>query len=155
LRKGRQRLRVKQIDFSDNESSLSLGSGIALAASANDKYIVGGDSLGERGKPAQIVGQEAGKILIEEIQSNAFLDRHMGDMIVPYLALADGFSDVSVSQVTRHTITNVRVAESIADVQFNPVGELGKPGRLGVRGVGLQATGADVSAKESSLTPNP
>jgi RNA 3'-terminal phosphate cyclase (ATP) len=136
------------IEITDSESSLSPGSGIVLAASAKNPYAVGGDSLGERGKPAEVVGQEAGKILLEEIQSNAFLDRHMGDMIVPYLALADGVSDVTVSQISQHTITNVKVAESIADVQFNPVGELGKPGRLAVRGVGLHAAGVDVSAKE-------
>ena len=78
----------------------------------------------------------------------------MGDMIVPYLALADGVSDVSVSQITQHTLTNVKVAEWVAGVRFDQVGELGKPGRLRVRGLGLKPSQVVASPKESRLTPN-
>jgi RNA 3'-terminal phosphate cyclase (ATP) len=143
------------VEITEGESSLSPGSGIMLAAGSKEQNVLGGDSLGERGKPAEKVGEEAGKILVEEIQSSAFLDRHMGDMIVPYMVLASGVSEVSVSKITQHTITNVKVAEIIADVRFDPIGELGKPGRLRVRGVGLNSAGFVVSAREPIQTRNP
>ena len=130
------------IDASVNDPLRSPGSGIVLVARASGMRILGGDSLGERGKPAESVGEEAAKTLLEEIHSDCFLDRHMGDMIVPYMALAEGVSDVSVSRITQHIITNVRMAESVTGVQFDSLGELGKPGRLRVRGLGLTTSGA-------------
>jgi RNA 3'-terminal phosphate cyclase (ATP) len=138
------------IEVAEGLPPMSPGSGIVLAARRGERRILGGDSLGDRGRPAERVGQEAGRILVEEVQSGALLDKHMGDMIVPYIALADGVSEVSVSQVTQHTLTNVRVAESIAGVRFEPTGELGRPGRLRVRGVGLSATHVVVSARETT-----
>jgi len=110
--------------------------------------VLGGDSLGERGRPAEVVGEDAARKLLEEISSGAFLDRHMGDMIVPYLALAAGVSDVSLSQITMHTFTNVKVAERVAGVRFDPLPEVGLPGRLRVKGLGLRREEVSVSPRE-------
>lgn len=141
-----------EIEASDHSDGLSPGSGIVLAAKAGEHCLLGGDSLGDRGKPAETVGQDAAKTLLEEIDSQCFLDRHMGDIIVPYLALADGVSDVTLSRVTQHTLTNVKTAEAVAEVQFDAIGEIGRPGRLRVGGVGLRAKGSVASAKESLQT---
>jgi RNA 3'-terminal phosphate cyclase (ATP) len=72
----------------------------------------------------------------------------MGDMIVPYLALAEGVSDLSVSQITLHTLTNVRVAEQVAGVHFDPLEQVGMPGRLRVKGLGLRREEVSVSPRE-------
>jgi len=143
-----------EIENSEDGAHLGLGTGIVLCARAEAGAILGGDCLGERGRRAEEVGQVAGQRLVDEIESRSFLDRHMGDMIVPYLALADGVSDVSVSQITQHTLTNVKVAEWVTGVPFDQVGELGKPGRLRVRGLGLKPSQVVASPKESRLTPN-
>jgi len=95
-----------------------------------------------------MVGEDAARKLLEEIGSSVFLDRHMGDMIVPYLALAVGVSDVSVSQVTMHTLTNVKVAEQVAGVRFDPLPEIGMPGKLRVKGLGLRREEVSVSPRE-------
>jgi len=137
-----------EIDASENGSHLGPGSGIVLRASRNSGGLLGADSLGERGRPAEVVGEDAATKLLEEGRSAAFLDRHMGDMIVPYLALAAGVSDVSVSMVTLHTLTNVGVAEKVAGVQFDPLPEAGMPGRLRVSGLGLKREEVSVSPRE-------
>ena len=139
------------VEASEDSSQLSPGSGIVLCAKTENSAIVGGDSLGERGRPAEEIGSAAANKLLEEIASNCFLDRHMGDMIVPYLALADGVSDVSVSQVTQHLLTNVRIAEILAGIRFDPVESLGQPGRLRVRGLGLRPGEVASSSRESHL----
>jgi RNA 3'-terminal phosphate cyclase (ATP) len=95
-----------------------------------------------------VVGEDAARKLLEEIGSGAFLDRHMGDMIVPYASLAEGVSEVSLSQVTLHTVTNVKVAEQVAGVQFDPLAQVGMPGRLRVRGLGLKREEVSVSPRE-------
>lgn len=89
--------------------SLSLGSGIVLWVQRENSRL-GADSLGERGKRSELVGEEAARDLLEEINSGACLDRYMADQIVPYLALAGGRA--SISQITRHTTTHIEVVKT-------------------------------------------
>ncbi len=139
-----------EVEASDNISQSGPGSGIVLSAKSENGAVLGGDCLGERGFAAEEVGNTAAGRLVEEVDSTMFLDRHMGDMIVPYIALAEGTSDVSISQITQHTLTNVSVAQLVAGVRFDSVGDLGKPGRLRVAGLGLTAHRAVSSPRESA-----
>jgi RNA 3'-terminal phosphate cyclase (ATP) len=125
------------LEVVDDRSQSSPGSGIVLSADNQNGNILGSDALGERGRPAEEVGSTAGKILVEEVQSGACLDRHMGDMIVPYLVLAEGASEVSISRVTLHTMTNAKVAEWLTGTRFYLEGEIDHVGRLRVKGVEL------------------
>ena len=136
------------LDTSERTSALGPGSGIVLCAQTSAGAILGADSLGERGTSAEDVGSAAGERLVEELESKAFLDRHMGDMIVPYTALAVGSSEISVSRVTQHTLTNMKVAEWVAGVRFDFAGEIGRPGTLRVKGLGLKSEKASSSPRE-------
>jgi RNA 3'-terminal phosphate cyclase (ATP) len=126
------------VEVVDDRSQLSPGSGIVLSSEGQNGNILGSDALGERGRSAEDVGATAGRILVEEVDSTAILDRHMGDIIVPYLVLANGSSDVSISRVTQHIITNVKVAEWLTGERFDIDGELDQPGKLRVKGLGLR-----------------
>jgi RNA 3'-terminal phosphate cyclase (ATP) len=145
--RGFPRPRIR-LEASENGSHLGPGSGIVLCALTSNGGLLGGDSLGERGRPAETVGEDVVRKLVEEMSPGAFLDRHMGDMIVPYLALAEGASDLSISQVTQHTLTNVKVAEQVAEISFDPLPQVGAPGRLRVKGLGLRREEASVSPRE-------
>lgn len=145
--KGLSRLEV-EIDAVEHETQVGPGSGIVLAATGGSGSVIGGDCLGERGVPAEKVGILAAQKLLEDTAPQTFLDRHMGDIIVPYLAIAKGESEVSVSRVTQHLITNVRVVEALTRVAFAPLGNLGGPGVLRVSGIGLEARKVFVSPKE-------
>lgn len=118
-------------------SGLGPGSGVTLYAVSSDGCILGADALGERGKPSEKVGEEAAAKLVEEIQSQMCLDRHMGDMIIPYMAVAEGGSHVTTSKITLHTLTNIRVSELITGVKFKVKGNLDQPGSISVKGLGL------------------
>jgi RNA 3'-terminal phosphate cyclase (ATP) len=122
----------------NNDPHLAPGSGITLTARFAGGTIIGADSLGERGKPAEAVGEEVAMKLIGEIRSGAPLDRHMGDMMIPYMAVAEGTSEVQVSEVTTHILTNVKVAEIMTGVRFHVEGELHNPGAITVDGLGLR-----------------
>jgi RNA 3'-terminal phosphate cyclase (ATP) len=104
------------------------GSGIVLWARSDRGYVKGADALGERGKPAEVVGEEAANRLLENLRSNMALDEHMGDMVIPYMVLARGKSAVGVSRITLHTLTNIYVVERMMDVKFVVDGAEGKPG---------------------------
>lgn len=126
------------LEVFDDRKQLGPGSGIALSAETQNGTILGSDALGERGRPAEEVGSTAGRVLVEEVASKATLDRHMGDIIIPYLALAEGISDVSVSRVTQHVQTNVKVAGWLTGTRFGLQGEIDKSGKIRVKGLGSQ-----------------
>jgi len=59
-------------------------------------------------------------------------------MIIPFLAMADGVSEISASELTMHTITNIEVVKKLARVNIKLEGNLGKPFKLTVKGLGLR-----------------
>lgn len=122
----------------DRDPHIAPGSGITLLMKCSAGSIIGADSIGERGKPAERVGEEAANKLLSEIESKAPVDRHLGDILIPYMTVAEGRSEIFVSEITMHTITNIRVAEIIAGVKFDVQDELKKPGRISVQGIGLK-----------------
>lgn len=88
----------------------SPGSGIVLAA-IHERTILGGDALGERGKRAEEVGEEAAGQLLEDLESRATLDRYMADQIIPFLGLFGG--RFRCPQVTEHLRTNLELVERL------------------------------------------
>jgi len=117
----------------------SPGSGITLVASFMDGSTLGADNLGERGKPAEKVGEDCAVTILEEIESGASFDQHLGDILIPFMAVAEGKSEISVSRITTHTITNMRVAEKILNVKFNVNEQTDKTATIAVEGFGLKA----------------
>ena len=97
---------------------LGPGSGIVLWAKC-EKSILGADALGARGKPAEKVGEEAAAKLIEELATGRAIDRHLTDMLVPFMALASGKSAISSTKLTLHAETNIMLAEIMLGVKFN------------------------------------
>lgn len=117
---------------------LGPGSGVVLWALTESGSVVGADALGERGKPAEKVGEEAAEKLLKEIERDAPIDSHMGDMLIPYLAVAGGRSKIKVSELTLHLISNISVTEKILNVKFDVKGKEGQSGIISVDGINLK-----------------
>jgi len=90
------------------------GSQICLIAEF-ENTVIGTDNLGKLGKRAEDVGKEAALELLREQKSGACLDKHLSDQILPYLALAPGKSQVTVSETTNHCQANIGVIEKFID----------------------------------------
>ena len=95
------------------------GSQICLAAEF-ENTIIGTDNLGKLGKRAEDVGKEAALELLREQKSEACLDKHLADQILPYLALSwpKGKSQITVSEITDHCKTNIWVIEKFIEGKF-------------------------------------
>jgi len=93
------------------------GSQICLIAQF-ENTILGTDNLGKLGKRAEDVGKEAALELLKEEKSKTCLDKHLADQILPYMALAPGKSQVTVSEVTNHCKTNIWVIEKFLEGKF-------------------------------------
>ncbi len=93
------------------------GSQICLAAEF-ENTVIGTDNLGKLGRRAEDVGKEAALELLKEQKTEACLDKHLADQILPYLALASGKSQVTVSEITGHCQSNIWVIEKFLDGKF-------------------------------------
>lgn len=103
----------------DMSNPLQKGSSLALWAETDAGALLGGDAIGELGKPSELVGREAAENLLKELESKATVDSHLADMLVPYLALADGESAYLSRLVTEHLDTNIWLAQKILGVRFD------------------------------------
>ncbi|MFQ6049420.1 MAG: RNA 3'-terminal phosphate cyclase [Candidatus Paceibacterales bacterium] len=83
-----------------------------------ENTVIGTDNLGKLGKRAEDVGKEAALELLKEQKSNACLDKHLADQILPYVALAKGKSKVTVSEITNHCKANIWVIEKFIGGEF-------------------------------------
>lgn len=103
--------------------TLCPGSQICLTA-IFENTVIGADNLGKLGKRAEDVGKEAALELLKESKSDACLDKHSSDQILPYLAFAEGGSRISVSEITEHCKTNIWVIEKFLGKKFKIEGNL-------------------------------
>jgi RNA 3'-terminal phosphate cyclase (ATP) len=88
--------------------------------------------LGERGKPAEAVADEAVDELLafEDVPGGA-VDPHSADQILVPLALAPGRSEYTVTAVTEHLLTNVVTLRAFLDREIEVEGPEGDgPGRV-------------------------
>ncbi len=69
--------------------ALSPGSSLTLWVEAEDGKRAGADALGARGKPAEAVGREAGRKLLETFHSRT-VDVHLADHLLLWLVLWGG-----------------------------------------------------------------
>ncbi|MDW8222263.1 MAG: RNA 3'-terminal phosphate cyclase [Gemmatales bacterium] len=88
-------------------------------------------ALGERGKPAERVADEAVEELLEHAERGPdAVDPHSADQLLIPLALAPGPSEFPVSQVTSHLLTNAEVVRLFTSRQITVAGDEGQPGRV-------------------------
>jgi RNA 3'-phosphate cyclase len=104
----------EKIEYYDTQSP---GSQVCLIAEF-ENTILGTDNLGKIGKRAEDVGKEAALELLKEQKTNACLDKHLADQILPYMALAEGKSQITVSEITEHCKTNIWVIEKFIEGKF-------------------------------------
>jgi len=102
----------------DKSNPLQKGSSLVLWAETNTGALLGGDAIGELRKLSEVVGKEAAENLFREVEAQATVDMHLADMLVPYVALADGESVYLTRAVTDHLDTNIWLAQEILGVKF-------------------------------------
>jgi len=116
---------------------LSPGSVICLWTSGSTGVFMGSSSLGERGKPAERVGEEAAGAFLGEVGSGAGVDRYSADNLILWCSLASGESDFTVSELTPHTETAVELARIFTDADIR-VDAQGGGARIRIEGIGLR-----------------
>lgn len=89
-------------------------------------------ALGERGKPAEVVSDEAVEEAVAFKESGCPVDPHSADQLLLPLAFAGGPSEYRVSEVTQHLLTNIETVKRFVDREITCDGRLGGPGTVKV-----------------------
>jgi len=95
-------------------------------------------TLGERGRPAEWVADEAAEALLTFLAGRAATDRHLADQLVLLMALAPGRSVLTTAQVSQHLLTNLWTVQQFLPLRVSHEGRIGEPGRLTIEGAGVE-----------------
>jgi RNA 3'-phosphate cyclase len=89
-------------------------------------------AIGERGKPAEVVADEAAEEAVNFKKSGCPVDPHSADQILLPLAFAEGSSEYRVSEVTQHLLTNIATVLRFVDREISCDGGVGSSGTVRV-----------------------
>jgi len=103
----------------DRSNPFQKGSSITLWAETDTGAIIGADAIGKLKKTGEAVGREAAEKLHVEISARPTVDVYLADMLVPYMALAEGNSSVLTRNVSEHLETNIWLVEKMLKARFN------------------------------------
>jgi RNA 3'-terminal phosphate cyclase (ATP) len=120
----------------DQIDHLGPGSGIALCALTTSNAIVGSDALGEKGKPAEKIGSQAAQKLLGYLNMKCTVDTNLSDMLIPYMAAAEGESRIVARELSLHTKTNIAITQQFLNTTFE-VTTKNNLTTISCRGIGL------------------
>jgi RNA 3'-phosphate cyclase len=105
--------------INDRSNTYQKGSSIILWAETDTGVIVGADAIGELRKMSEAVGKEAAEKLLAELSVKSTVDVYLADMLIPYMALAQGKSTFLVRTISEHIESNIWLMEKMLNVKFN------------------------------------
>jgi len=103
----------------DMSNSYQKGSSIVLWAETDTGVLLGADALGELGKTSESVGENAAERLIAELNRQSTVDIFLADMLIPYMALAEGNSFFYTRCLSEHVEANIWLMETMLNSKFN------------------------------------
>jgi RNA 3'-terminal phosphate cyclase (ATP) len=116
----------------ETKEAPSLGTGNSFLLVAEfENALAGFSSLGKIGKRAEKVAEEAANDFIKFCKSKACIEKHLGDQLILYLALAQGRSSY-VCEISNHILTNSWVMEQFLPIKFGIEGKLGQVGKVSI-----------------------
>jgi RNA 3'-terminal phosphate cyclase (ATP) len=89
-------------------------------------------ALGERGKRAERVAEEACQAFLTFLHTDATVDEYVADQLLLPMALANGPSMLRTPRITPHLVTNINTLQKFLPTAVRLSGELGQPGAVEV-----------------------
>ncbi len=102
----------------DQSNPIQKGSSIVLWAETDTGVLIGADSIGQLRKMAEDVGKEAAQTLVTELNAKPTVDEFLADMLIPYMALAEGKSAFLTRTISEHIESNIWLMEKMLNVKF-------------------------------------
>jgi RNA 3'-terminal phosphate cyclase len=125
-----------EIELRHDTESPQRGAALALFADRGNAVRLGADQAGALRRRAESIGTHVANQLLDDLKSDATLDRFAADQIIPFAALASGTSQFIIPTVTDHVMTSAWLAQLFVDAKIQVEGQ-----RLVIDGVGFWPTG--------------
>lgn len=87
-------------------------------------------SLGELGKPAERVADEAIDALEAFLDTGGAIDQYLADQLLLPLSFASDPSKLKTSRITNHLATNASIIQSFLPAKISILGDIGQPGMV-------------------------
>jgi RNA 3'-terminal phosphate cyclase len=118
---GTKRVRAEYVDSESDGCGILLWQSCLLPGRSRP-VLIAGSRLGEKGLPAESVGEQARQKLQRELDAGAAVDRHMADNLIPFIAMHGG--RIRTSEITRHIMTNTKTTELFLGGRFTIEGAM-------------------------------
>lgn len=103
----------------DQSNPLQKGTSIVMWAQTDTGVIIGADAIGQLRKMAEDVGREAAEKLVAELSVKPTVDVFLADMLIPYMALAQGKSVFLTRAISEHIEANIWLTETMLNAKFS------------------------------------
>jgi len=130
---------AKEADIAVVEGEAAGAGSFLILVEEAGSVPVGFSALGERGKPAERVADEAVDGLLGFLKAEVACDPHLADQLILPMALAGGTSRLTTSCVTQHLLTTVGIVQQALGCPVQVGGKEGSPGHVTIQGVGARA----------------
>ncbi len=95
------------------QASIQAGAALTVWAVTDTGCRIGADMAGAFKRPAENIGENVARQLIEDIETGAVTDRHLADQLIPFAALADGISEYRIPKITSHVESRIWLVQKI------------------------------------------
>lgn len=102
----------------DRSNPCQKGSSITLWAETDEKAIIGADAIGAPRETSETVGKKAAQKLYAELSRKPTVDIHSADMLIPYVAFAEGYSSFLTKEISEHLETNIWLLKKMLETRF-------------------------------------
>jgi RNA 3'-terminal phosphate cyclase (ATP) len=113
--------------------SVQAGASLAIWARTDTECMIGSDMAGKLRRTAEFIGKRTAKDLTEDLDGGATVDRHLADQIIPFAALAEGWSAYLIPKMTEHIQARLWLVEEILGAKTEVKGNL-----VRIKGIGYQ-----------------
>lgn len=100
------------------ENASSPGSSILIYSSSESGIYLGSDAIGEKGIKAETIGYNAATRFISNYESRVCIDQNLADMLALPLSFVKGTSRFTVSEITRHLVTNLDLIKLMVGIKY-------------------------------------
>ncbi|HSE84014.1 MAG TPA: RNA 3'-terminal phosphate cyclase [Thermodesulfobacteriota bacterium] len=96
-----------------DRASIQAGAALAVWAGTDTGCLLGADMAGKLRRGAEFIGRQTAKNLLEDLMTGATVDRFLADQIIPYAALAEGYSSYLFPRMTDHIESRLWLIEEM------------------------------------------
>jgi RNA 3'-terminal phosphate cyclase (ATP) len=122
-----------EIEIVYENKAVQPGAALAAFADLTGGARLGADLAGAPRRRSESIGRDVARQLLEELRTQATLDRHASDQIIPFASLASGESRFAIAGLTDHVQSAAWLSSEFLGADVRTDGRL-----LVIRGIGYR-----------------